>query len=59
MVVNFHSNLGRWRKHFTQLLSIHAVDDCRRRDIHTVRPLVPQPSAFEIELTFEKLKITR
>jgi len=28
----------------------------RRTEIHTVEPLVPEPSAFEVELAIEKLK---
>jgi len=32
------------------------VNDVRQTEIHTVEPLVPEPSAFEIELAIEKLK---
>ena len=32
------------------------VTDVRQRDIHTVEPLVPEPSAFKVELAIEKLK---
>jgi hypothetical protein len=32
------------------------VTDVRQREIHTVEPLVPEPSAFEIELAIERLK---
>ena len=30
--------------------------DVRQEEIHTAEPLVPEPSAFEVELAIEKLK---
>jgi len=45
-----------WRKHFSQLLNIHGVNYVRQTEIHTAEPLVPEPSAFEVEMTIEKLK---
>jgi hypothetical protein len=30
--------------------------DVRQAEIHTVEPLVPEPSAFEVELAIENLK---
>jgi hypothetical protein len=56
LVAGFHSILARWRKHFFQLLNKHGVNDVRQTEIHTAEPLVPEPSAFEIELATEKLK---
>jgi len=44
-----HSILAR-------LFSLHGVNDVRQMEIHTTEPLVPEPSAFEIELVIEKLK---
>ena len=32
------------------------VNDVRQTAIHTAEPLVPEPSAFEVELAIEKLK---
>ena len=32
------------------------VKDVRQEEIHTAEPLVPEPSAFEVELAIEKLK---
>jgi len=52
-----HSILARWRNYFSQLLDIHGVNDVRQREIHTAEPLVSEPSAFEVELAIEKLKI--
>jgi hypothetical protein len=51
-----HSILTRWRNYFSQLLNVHGVVDVRQAEVHTVEPLVPEPSAFEVELAIEKLK---
>jgi len=45
-----------WRNHFSQLLNVRGVNDVRQTLIHTTKPLVPEPSAFEVELAIEKLK---
>jgi hypothetical protein len=37
-------------------LNIHGVHDRRQTEIHTAEPLMPEPSAFEVELAIEKLK---
>ena len=37
-------------------LNVHEVNDTRQAEIHTVEPLVPEPSVFEVELAIEKLK---
>jgi len=50
------SIMDRWRKHFSQLLNVCGVSDVRQTEIHTAESLVPEPSAFEVELAFEKLK---
>jgi len=52
MVANSHSILAMWRNYFSQ--HIHGVSDVRHREIHTAEPLVPQQSAFEMELVTEK-----
>jgi len=56
LVADSHSILARWRNHFSQLLNIHGVNDVRKTEIHTAELLVPEPSAFEVELAIEKLK---
>jgi hypothetical protein len=43
-------------KYFYQLLNVHGVNDVRQAEIHTAEPLVPEPSAFEVELAIENLK---
>jgi hypothetical protein len=56
LVADCHSILARWRNHFSQLLNIHGVNDVRQTEAHTAQPLVPKPSAFEVEMAIEKLK---
>jgi len=58
LVADSHSILAKWGNHFSQLLNIHGVNDARQTEIHTAEPLVPEPSAFEVELAIEKLKVT-
>jgi hypothetical protein len=35
---------------------VRGVKDVRQTHIYTAEPLVPEPSAFEIEMAIEKLK---
>jgi hypothetical protein len=48
--------LDRWRKDFSQLFNVHVVSDIRQTEIHTTEPLVPELSAYEFEITIERLK---
>jgi len=34
----------------------NGVNDVRQTEIHTAKPLVPEPSAFDVELAIEKIK---
>ena len=36
--------------------TVHEDNDVRQAEIHTVEPLVSEPSAFEVELAIWKLK---
>ena len=56
LVADPQNIMARWRNHFSQLLNVHEVNNIRQAEIHTVEPLVPEPSAFEVELSIEKLK---
>ena len=56
LVADSHSIMARWRNCLSQLLNVHGVNDVRQAEIHTAEPLVPEPSAFEVELAIEKLK---
>jgi len=40
----------------SQLLIVHGVNDVRQTERHTAEPLVPKPSAFEVEMAMEKPK---
>ena len=51
-----HSVVARWRNYFSQLFIVHGVKDVRQAEIHTAEPLVPEPSAGEVELAIDKLK---
>jgi hypothetical protein len=48
--------LATWRNHFFQLFNVHAVIDFRQTQIHTAETLVPEPCAYEVELSIEKIK---
>jgi hypothetical protein len=56
LLINSHCNLVRWRNHFFQLLNVHGVSDVRQSEMQTAEPVVPQPSAFEAEMSIKKLK---
>jgi hypothetical protein len=56
VVTDSHSILARWKNYFYQLLYVHGVNDVWHTELHTAEPLVPEPSAFEVELAIEKLK---
>jgi hypothetical protein len=51
--------LARRRNHFSQLLNILGVNNIRHTEIPTAQPLMPEPSAFEVEMAIEKLKKTQ
>ena len=56
LVTGSYSILARWRDYFSHLLNVHGVHDVRQTETHTAEPLVPEPSAFEVDLAIEKLK---
>ena len=56
MVADFHSTLVRWRNHICRLLNIHEDNIAKQAELHTAEPLVPEPSAFEVQFAIEKLK---
>ena len=56
LVADAHSILARWWNYFFQILNIHGVNDIRQTEVHTAEPLVPEPSASEVELAIGKLK---
>ena len=58
LVADSYSIVASWRNYFSQLLNVHGVHDIKHTDIHTSEPLVPEQSAFEVELAIEKLNVT-
>jgi hypothetical protein len=42
---------------FSMYLGLFGVSDVRQTEIHTAKPLVPGPSAFEDEMAIDKLKL--
>jgi hypothetical protein len=56
LVTDSHIILATWRNHFSQPLNVQEIMDVRQTEIHTAEPLVPEPSAFEVEMAIEKLK---
>ena len=56
LVTGSHSILARWTNSFSQLCNVRGVSNVRQTEIHIAQPLVPQPSAFEVEMAFESLK---
>ena len=53
LVADCYSIVARWRGYFSQLLNVHGVHDVRQTETHTAEPLVPEPSAFEVELAIQ------
>ena len=53
---NIHKYTARWRNCISQLFNVRRVKDVGRAEIHTAEPLVPEPSASEVELAIDKLK---
>ena len=49
--------MARWRNYFSQLFHVHGVKDVGQVEIPTADPLVPEPSAFEVELAIDKVKV--
>jgi hypothetical protein len=56
LVADSHSILARWQKYLSQLLNVHGVEDVGQAEVNTAEPLVPETSAFEVEVAIEKLK---
>jgi len=54
LVADSHSIVARWRNYFSQLFNVHGVKDVGQGEIHTAEPLVPEPSASEVELAIDK-----
>jgi hypothetical protein len=55
LITDSHSILATWSNHFSQLMNVHGVNDVRQTEIQNGEPLVPEPSAFEVEMATEEL----
>ena len=44
---------------FCQILNVRGVNDIRQAEIRTAEPLVPEPSAPEVEMAIEDIKKTQ
>jgi hypothetical protein len=51
-----HKILNRWKNYFCQLLNAHGAGGVRQTEMHTPEPVVPEPSASEVEVAIGKLK---
>ena len=56
LVTYSHNIWARRMNHFFQLLNVHGVNDVRQTQLLTAEPLVPEPSAFDVEMAVGKLK---
>ena len=56
LVTDCHSTLASWWNDFSRLMNAHGVSDVRQTEMHTAEPLVPELSAFEVEMTIENVK---
>jgi len=56
LVADSHRIVARWSNYFSQLFNVHGVKDVGQAKIHTAEPLVPEPSASEVQLAINKLK---
>jgi hypothetical protein len=48
--------MDRWKNYFSRLFNVHRVINVRQIGIHTAKPLVPDPSPFEVGIAIAKLK---
>jgi hypothetical protein len=55
IIVDSHVS-NRQKNYFCQLLDVHGVNKVTQIEMHTVEPLVPEPSCFDIKIAIEKLK---
>jgi hypothetical protein len=56
LLVDPHKILNRWKNDFCQLLKVHGAGGVRQTEMHTAKPLVPEPSVSEVEVAIGKLK---
>jgi hypothetical protein len=56
LLVDPHRILNRWKNYFCLLLNVQGAGGVRQTERHRYEPLVPEPSASEVEVAVGKLK---
>jgi hypothetical protein len=56
LLADCHDILNRRKNYFSRLLNVHRVIQARQIEIHTVEPLIPDSSSFEVEIVIAKLE---
>jgi hypothetical protein len=56
LLADFHNILHRWKNCLFQVLNAYKISNVRQTEIYTAEPLVTDPSSFEFEIVFAKLK---
>jgi hypothetical protein len=56
MLADSHNILNRWKNYFSKFFNVHEISDVKQIEIHTSKPLIPDPSPFEGEIPIAKLK---
>jgi hypothetical protein len=46
-LADFHNNLNKCKKYFSQLLNVRRIRDVRQTKIRAAGPLLPDPSPLE------------
>ncbi|PSN38555.1 hypothetical protein C0J52_14819 [Blattella germanica] len=57
MLADAKSILNRWGNYFNQLLNVHGEEENEENNVQTAEVLVEEPSAIEVEIAIEKLKM--
>jgi hypothetical protein len=58
LFANCHIILARWRKYISQMLNVHVFIYVRQTEIYITDSLVTEPSASEIEMATDEIKVT-
>jgi hypothetical protein len=55
LLANPQNVLNRWKNFFNQVLNVHGIHDVRQMDIHTIEPLMSEPSLVRMKIATGKL----
>jgi hypothetical protein len=56
LLVDPQKILTRWKNYFCELLNVLGASGIKQTEIHTAEPLVPEPSAAEVEAAVRNFK---